>query len=110
MKAHDPVNSPVNSPAHYAFFPDLEAIDIIQRTLTQDEFIGYLKGNALKYRLRAGDKGDTLQDIDKSNWYRCRLGKVMPASDVSTDHFHATPEEDEAWVAVDFSTNGGRHV
>lgn len=63
----------VNHPKHYQLFPGQEAIDIIEAALTPEEFAGYCKGNALKYRLRAGEKGDTQQDIDKSNWYRNRL-------------------------------------
>lgn len=64
---------PVNHPSHYQLFPNQEAIDVIEATLTPEEFAGYCKGNFLKYRLRAGEKGDTQQDIDKSNWYRNRL-------------------------------------
>lgn len=64
---------PVNHPSHYQLFPGQEAIDVIKAALTPEEFAGYLKGNCLKYRLRAGNKGDTQQDIDKSNWYRRRL-------------------------------------
>lgn len=63
----------VNHPAHYRLFPGQEAIDIIQASLTPEEFRGYLKGNALKYRLRAGNKDDLRQDIDKAEWYRNRL-------------------------------------
>lgn len=66
-------DDPVNHPSHYQLFPGQEAIDIIRAALTDEEFQGYCKGNALKYRLRAGEKGDTQQDIDKSNWYRNRL-------------------------------------
>lgn len=66
-------SDPVNHPAHYQLFPGQEAIDVIKAALTPEEFAGYCKGNALKYRLRAGEKGDTQQDIDKSNWYRDRL-------------------------------------
>lgn len=66
-------DDPVNHPSHYQLFPGQEAIDIIRAALTDEEFRGYCKGNALKYRLRAGEKGDTQQDIDKSNWYRNRL-------------------------------------
>lgn len=69
MSEHDAVNHP----KHYKLFPDMEAIDVIEAALTPEEFAGYCKGNALKYRLRAGEKGDTQQDIDKSNWYRNRL-------------------------------------
>ena len=63
----------INSPAHYRLFPDMEAIDVIQRTLTPEEFKGYLKGNALKYRLRAGDKGPADKCLGKANWYQGRL-------------------------------------
>ena len=60
----------VNSPSHYKVFPDMEAIDIIEKVLTDEEFKGYCKGNFLKYRLRAGEKDEVGQEIDKSNVYR----------------------------------------
>lgn len=44
---------PVNQPQHYQFFPDLEAIEVIARSTTQEQFYGYCLGNRLKYRLRA---------------------------------------------------------
>jgi hypothetical protein len=63
----------VNNPKHYDLFPGVQAIDIIESSLTPQEFAGYLKGNCLKYRLRAGNKKDALQDIEKANWYQQRL-------------------------------------
>lgn len=60
----------INNPAHYQLFPDVEAIDVIKAALTHAEFIGYLKGSALKYRLRAGDKGPAEKCIGKSRWYQ----------------------------------------
>lgn len=65
-------DDPVNNPKHYQFAPGIEAIDVIEAILTTEQFRGYCIGNALKYRLRAGDKGDTQQDIDKSKWYQNR--------------------------------------
>lgn len=59
----------VNSPQHYQFFPDLEAIEIIARSMTQEQFYGYCLGNRLKYRLRAGNKDKLEQDIAKSDKY-----------------------------------------
>jgi hypothetical protein len=38
----------VNSPAHYTN-GKVECIDAIESMLTRDEFIGYLRGNILKY-------------------------------------------------------------
>lgn len=64
------VEDDVNSPNHYRLFPDAEVIDIIESYLTEEEFIGYMKGNTLKYRLRAGNKDDAMKDIAKADWYR----------------------------------------
>lgn len=59
----------VNQPQHYQFFPDLEAIEVIARSTTQEQFYGYCLGNRLKYRLRAGNKDKLEQDIAKSDKY-----------------------------------------
>lgn len=59
----------VNSPQHYQFFPDLEAIEVIARSMTREQFYGYCLGNRLKYRLRAGNKDKLEQDIAKSDKY-----------------------------------------
>ena len=40
------MNDMVNSPKHYEFYPDMDAIEVIRRTLSYQEHIGYLKGNA----------------------------------------------------------------
>lgn len=59
----------VTNPAHYQFFPHVEAIEIIASSLTIEGFSGYCMGNRLKYRLRAGKKGSLEQDIAKSDFY-----------------------------------------
>lgn len=59
----------VNSPKHYQFFLDLEAIEVIARSMTEEQFYGYCLGNRLKYRLRAGNKDKLEQDIAKSDKY-----------------------------------------
>lgn len=69
----------INSPSHYMLFPDMEAIDVIRAALTPEEFAGYCKGNALKYRLRAGDKGPAEKCIAKANWYQNKLREVTRA-------------------------------
>jgi len=60
----------VNQPKHYDFF-GMKAIDIIEKTLNWEEYIGFLKGTAMRYRLRAGSKpGNTIeQDMAKAEWY-----------------------------------------
>ena len=85
MKSNDPLAKydPVNNPKHYDLFPDMQSIDILQRAMTEEEFIGFLKGNCLKYRLRAGSKDNLQQDIDKANWYQNKLREVMAGMSVS---------------------------
>jgi len=57
----------VNSPAHYGGKDcKYEAIKIIH-----DWCLGFSGGNALKYIIRAGRKGDRLEDLKKAYWYLC---------------------------------------
>jgi len=63
-------DDPVKAPKHYMLFDDLEAIEAIRELLSDDEYIGYLKGCELKYRFRAGMKDSVEQDIGKAMQYR----------------------------------------
>ena len=60
----------VNHPSHYTD-GKIECIDYIQDKLTNDEFQGYCKGNALKYVSRAGKKNPDKynEDLKKAIWY-----------------------------------------
>ena len=60
----------VNKPPHYRQ-GDIECIDAIKSALTEEEFRGYCKGNALKYIWRERYKGG-YQDLEKANWYLAR--------------------------------------
>jgi hypothetical protein len=62
----------VNEPPHYKV-GGIEAIDYIQAKLTDEEFSGYCKGNALKYISRATHKGNATEDLQKAIWYLNRL-------------------------------------
>ena len=62
----------VNSPQHYTQ-GNMETIDMIKESLTEEEFSGYLKGNILKYVCRYKHKGMPLKDLMKSQWYLERL-------------------------------------
>ena len=81
------MNDNVKHPAHYCD-GGIETIDYIRAKLTREEFIGYCKGNALKYISRAGKKGDASEDLAKAAVY---LGW---ASDTPTDAKTA-PQTDE---------------
>lgn len=60
----------VMHPKHYEFFDGMEAITIIARSMTEKQFAGYCMGNALKYRLRAGKKFNTEEDLKKADYYK----------------------------------------
>lgn len=47
----------------------VEPIVLMQAVMTKEQFKGFLIGNALKYRLRAGHKEDAQKDIDKALRY-----------------------------------------
>lgn len=62
----------VQKPSHYSFFDGIEAIEIIARSMTREQFRGYCLGNMLKYRLRAGKKSELAyaeKDLAKANFY-----------------------------------------
>lgn len=58
----------VNHPSHYTQ-GGKEVIEIIQEVCSIDEFIGYCKGNILKYLARRNFKGFYKQDLQKADWY-----------------------------------------
>lgn len=68
---------------HYASMIGLEPIELMQLVLTYDEFVGFLKGNIIKYTLRAGKKqGEAAEkDVAKAKRYTewlIKLGYKMP--------------------------------
>ena len=65
-------NSVVNNPPHYNK-GKVECSDAIESMLTPEEFVGYLRGNSLKYRWRMRYKGKAIQDLEKAEWYEKRL-------------------------------------
>ena len=65
----------VNKPAHYNNGP-VECIEAIESMLTSEEYIGYLRGNSLKYRWRFRYKNG-IEDLRKARWSEERLIKFM---------------------------------
>ena len=70
------IDDSVNHPSHYTQ-GDIECIDAIQSSMSQDAFIGYLKGNCIKYLWRAGLKNDAIEDVCKAEWYLNKLEEVL---------------------------------
>jgi hypothetical protein len=69
----------VNHPKHYNQ-GGIECIDAIRAMLSSEEFIGYLRGNSLKYRWRFRYKNG-VQDLDKAEWYENRLKEELKKLD-----------------------------
>lgn len=65
-------NDIVNHPPHYKG-NGIECIDVIEAF-----GLGFNLGNAVKYILRAGKKGDRIEDIRKAMWY---LEREIKAND-----------------------------
>lgn len=73
------VEDVVNKPKHYNQ-GTIECIDAIEAMLTHEEFVGYLRGNSLKYRWRFRYKNGT-EDLLKAQWYERKLFKVLEDKD-----------------------------
>jgi len=72
---HEKKEDLVNNPSHYNK-GGIECIDGIQAMLTDEEFIGYLRGNSLKYRWRFPYKNG-IEDLKKADWYENKLLEVL---------------------------------
>jgi hypothetical protein len=65
----------VNKPKHYNQ-GGIECIDAIEAMLTHEEFVGYLRGNSLKYRWRFRYKNG-VEDLRKAEWYENKLLEIL---------------------------------
>ena len=65
-------DDPVESPQHYNT-GSVECIEAIKASMSDTEFKGYLKGNAMKYLWRYDYKGKPVEDLKKAQWYLARL-------------------------------------
>jgi len=81
-ESNDSVSQPtnkvdmVNHPPHYTS-GGIETIDFMRAKLSPKEFIGYLRGNIIKYASRLGLKDDPVQDAGKIEWYAKELKKYI---------------------------------
>lgn len=82
-KPTDPMQQ-ADHPKHYNQ-GKVEFIEALQSALSQEEFRGFLRGNALQYLWRAGLKGDNLTDLQKARWYLDKLEKCSTTKLSSLD-------------------------
>lgn len=65
-------NNEVNKPSHYSS-GEIECIDAIQASMSEEAFKGFLKGNVMKYIWRYEKKVNPKQDLEKARWYLDKL-------------------------------------
>lgn len=68
--------------SHYKDMP-IQPWDVMDAVLTTEEFIGFLKGNVIKYSLRAGRKQDS-DDANKARHYMLKLREVQDGINART--------------------------
>ena len=66
----------VNHPPHYKV-GGIETIQFIKAKLSKEEYVGYLRGNVLKYASRLGAKSNAPEDAGKMAWYSNELAKAL---------------------------------
>lgn len=55
----------------------IEPFYLMTNVLTVEEFIGFLKGNTIKYAMRAPFKGESEKDLEKYKYYASLLRYVL---------------------------------
>jgi len=66
----------VNHPDHYTV-GDIECIDAIKASMSEEAFRGYLKGTAMKYLWRYEYKNNPLEDVRKGLWFLHKLEEEL---------------------------------
>ena len=51
----------------------------MQAWMTHEQFVGFLRGNIVKYAARTGSKGEALEDVRKLAHYAQKLIEVLEA-------------------------------
>ena len=67
----------VNNPTHYQ--GEVECIEAIKSSMSNESFKGYLKGNIIKYIWRYERKNGT-EDLLKAQWYVNKLVETIQSN------------------------------
>ena len=68
----------------------IEPFYLMTDLLTVEEFIGFLKGNLIKYAMRAPFKGESEKDIEKYKYYSSLLQYVLTLKNSVGDNTNST--------------------
>lgn len=70
---HNPADT--IGPTHYKTM-GIEPWEVMRHVLTHEEFVGFLKGNIIKYAMRDGRKVDSDDDAVKAKHYAQKLREI----------------------------------
>ena len=73
---HEPADSKQVGGQHYKTMA-IEPWEVMRHVLTPEEFIGFLKGNIIKYGMRQGRKIDGSDDGEKAKHYAQKLSEIQ---------------------------------
>lgn len=62
--------------SHYMDMP-MQPWEVMESVLSHEEFVGFLRGNIIKYSLRAGRKEGATKDAEKARHYAQKLREVQ---------------------------------
>lgn len=88
-------------PSHYTD-GGIETIEFIRAKLTAEEFVGYCKGNGLKYISRSGKKGDSAEDLDKAIVYLTWGAERIRQADLDAEKAKREKEMEEYFELIRF--------
>ena len=67
--------------SHYEQYGDYQPILVMNKWLTEEQLIGFCRGNCLKYIARMGSKGSALEDARKAQQYLQWLIEALEEND-----------------------------
>ena len=68
------------TPDHYKLGQSIDTLDLMRGCMTREQYIGFLRGNVIKYAVRLGRKGDAetvKSDAQKLADYANRLASLI---------------------------------
>tara|TARA_R100000808_G_C2105505_1_gene121260 strand:+ start:259 stop:549 length:291 start_codon:yes stop_codon:yes gene_type:complete len=96
------VTDPITKPAHYTDGGSIEFLDALECCLSTEEYIGFLRGQIMKYLWRCRRKGSAEADVRKAAFYSDRLlaclkddiSQLMPSPTSSPNRLASTDNAD----------------
>ena len=82
----------------------MQPIEVMQRFLTKQEFIGFLKGNIIKYKARAAFKGNKHEDMQKARQYAYWLALAECGVNILAE-YDSVPEDFKMKTTFDIKHN-----